>query len=166
MLTNPLLFFLFDFFFFLFLSLIPSKMGGKPLPPPSLHLPRTFFGLRSPLPCRSRQIPSHTIRHQIYSLHKRYNHRASAPQLARPPTTSSTTPIYSFHLRFLQSILCQSSRELPHSRDHEHAHDPKGHCSKLSLSNFSSEVKPDMESWDGVKGTCLAYRLFRALALC
>ena len=29
-LTNPLLFFLFDFFFFLFLSLIPSKMGGKP----------------------------------------------------------------------------------------------------------------------------------------
>jgi hypothetical protein len=30
MLTNPLHFFLFDFFFFLFLSLIPSKMGGKP----------------------------------------------------------------------------------------------------------------------------------------
>jgi len=31
MLTNPLHFFLFDFLFFLFLSLIPSKMGGKPL---------------------------------------------------------------------------------------------------------------------------------------
>ena len=30
MLTNPLDFFLFDFFFFLFLSLIPSKMWGKP----------------------------------------------------------------------------------------------------------------------------------------
>jgi len=30
-LTNPFLFFLLDFFFFLFLSLIPSKMGGKPL---------------------------------------------------------------------------------------------------------------------------------------
>ena len=29
-LTNPHLFFLFDFFSFLFLSLIPSKMGGKP----------------------------------------------------------------------------------------------------------------------------------------
>ena len=29
-LTNPLLFFLFDFFSFLFLSLMPSKMGGKP----------------------------------------------------------------------------------------------------------------------------------------
>jgi len=29
-LTNPFLFFLRDFFFFLFLSLIPSKMGGKP----------------------------------------------------------------------------------------------------------------------------------------
>ena len=33
MLTNPLNFFLFDFFFFLFLSLIPSKMGGKPACP-------------------------------------------------------------------------------------------------------------------------------------
>jgi hypothetical protein len=30
MLTNPSYFFLFNFFFFLFLSLIPSKMGGKP----------------------------------------------------------------------------------------------------------------------------------------
>ena len=58
-LTNPLHFFLFDFFSFLFLSLMPSKMGGKP--PRQLTLLRTLRvswpGIRPNLSVFTRTIP-------------------------------------------------------------------------------------------------------------